>query len=281
MHNQIRRLGIISFAISIFAASAFAQSDVRKVDFRNFAYMAYCLGDKPQRITVKDGEYSKEMQEDGYVDRFYFQVFATAFGDVNADGQDDAIILTVCNTGGTGNFSEGMVYSMKAGKPALVARIPGGDRAAGGLRSARVEKGLLVVESNEEGEQGGLCCPEFILTNRYKVVGGKLQQQGKTIKESVDRTERVRFDKGKSSATFTAYIPGSDSKKFVVGARAEQTLTVIVSGGYASVQLITPAEHNEDKKSFRALLPKNGDYVFEVTNASATEDEITVTVKIR
>src|SRR5215203_4954372 len=219
-----------------------AQTDIRKVNFKNFTYMAYCLGDKSQRITVKDGEYSKETKEDGYVDRFYFQVFATAFGDVNADGQDDAIVLTVCNTGGTGNFSEGMVYSMKAGKPALMARIPGGDRADGGLRSARVEKGLLVVESNEEGEQGGLCCPEFILTKKYKVVGGKLLQQGKTIKESVDRAERVSFEKGKSSATFAAHVPGRDSKKFIVGARAGQTLTVTVSGEYASVQLITSAE---------------------------------------
>jgi hypothetical protein len=263
------------------AAGVSAQTDIHKVDFRNFTYSAYCLGNRPQNIKVKDGEFSKEKQEDGWVDRFYFTVFATTFGDVNGDGSDDAITLTLCNTGGTGNFSEGMVYTMKAGKPVVIARIPGGDRAAGGLRSAWVEKGLLVVESNEEGPEGGLCCPQFIITKKYKVVGGKLVQQGRPLKESIDRTERVRFDKGKSSATFTAYVPGSESKKFVVGARAGQTLTVTVNGERAGLRLLTPAEHNEDTKSFRALLPNNGDYTFEVTNDSATEDEFTITVTIQ
>ena len=276
------KICFVAFSVILIAAiGVVAQTDIRKVDFKNFTYSAYCIGNRPQNIKVKDGEYSSEKQEDGWVDRFSFTVFATAFGDVNGDGSDDAITLTSCNTGGTGNFSEGMVYSMKAGKPAVIARIPGGDRADGGLRSARVEKGLLVVESNEEGPEGGLCCPQFIITRKYKVVAGKLVQQGKPLKESIDRTERVRFDPGTSSATFTAYVPGSESKKFVVGARAGQTLTVTVNGDQAGVRLLSPAEHNEDKKSFRALLPKNGDYTFEVTNDSATEDEFTITVTIK
>lgn len=276
----MRTLGVLNIVLLSTLAIA-AQADIRSVDFKNFTYMAYCVGNKPQRITVKDGEYSFEKQEDGWVDRFYFNVFVTTYGDVNGDGKDDAIVLTVCNTGGTGNFSEGMIYSMNGGKPALIARIPGGDRAAGGLRTARVEDGLLVVESNEEGPQGGLCCPQFIITTKYRVVGGRLQPQGKPLKESIDRTERIRFDRGKSSATFTAWIPGSDSKKFVVGARAGQTLTVTVNGETAGVRLITSAEHNADKKSFRALLPNNGDYTFEITNDSATENEFTVTVTIQ
>ena len=117
------------FVFVALAGATFAQGDIRKVDFKNFTYSAHCLGETPQNIRVKNGEFSKETQEDGYVDRFYFQVFSVAYGDLNADGQDDAVTLTVCNTGGTGNFSEGMVYSMKAGKPSLIARIPGGDRA--------------------------------------------------------------------------------------------------------------------------------------------------------
>jgi len=272
---------IFSFLVlPVATLSMFAQSDIRKVDFKNFTYSAHCLGETPEDIKVKNGEYSKETQENGYVDRFSFHVFSTSYGDLNGDALDEAITLTVCNTGGTGNFSEGMVYSMKAGKPVLIARIPGGDRAYGGLRAARVEGGLLVVESNDVGEQGGSCCPEFIITTKYKVVGGTLQQSGKPLRESLGRAERIRFDKGKSATTFKAYIPGSDSKKFVVGARAEQTLIVSVEGKRASVRLLTPSEHNEERGSFRALLPKNGDYTFEVTNESATENEITITVKI-
>jgi hypothetical protein len=173
-----------------------------------------------------------------------------------------------------------MVYTLRAGKPVLIARIPGGDRAYGGLRTAWVESGLLVVESNDVGDEGAACCPQWIVTTRYKIGGGKLQQQGKPIKETVDRTERIRFEKGKSGTTFKAFIPGSESKKFVVGARAGQTLVVSVAGERATARLITSAEHNEDKNGFRALLPNNGDYVFEVQNDSATEDDVTITVRI-
>jgi hypothetical protein len=268
------------FLLFAFAATTNGQADIRKVDFKNFTYSAHCLGEAPQNIRVKNGEFSKETQEDGYVDRFHFRVFSVSYGDLNADGQDDAVTLTVCNTGGTGNFSEGMVYSMKGGKPSLIARIPGGDRANGGLRAARVDRGLLVVESNEEGEQGGACCPEFIITTKYKVVGGKLQQQGKPLKEPIDRAERVSFGKGKSATTFKAFVPGGDGKKFVVGARAGQTLVVSVSGVRAKARLVTSAEHNESDSGFGSLLPNNGDYIFEVANDSATEDEVTVTVRI-
>ena len=132
---------LILLSFLLFAASAFGQTDIHSVDFKNFTYPALCIGEKASRITVKNGEFSEEKQEDGYVDRFYFNVMDVAYGDLNADRRDEAIILAVCNTGGTGNFSEGFIYSMKAGKAALVARIPGGDRAYGGLRSARVESG--------------------------------------------------------------------------------------------------------------------------------------------
>ncbi|MEO8043239.1 MAG: hypothetical protein ABI646_11555 [Acidobacteriota bacterium] len=275
-----------AFVVSIFVlfaltASVFAQADIHKVDFKNFTHSVHCLGETPERITVKNGEYSKETQEDGYVDRFYLQVFEVVYGDVNGDGRDDAIVLTVCNTGGTGHFSEGLIYSMRSGKPSLIARIPGGDRAYGGLRSARVEKGLLVVETNDVGEMGGACCPEFVVTTRYKVVGGKLQKSRAATRAPVDAAQRVRFARGASGSTFKTDIGGSESKKFIVGARAGQTLVVSVDRDTATVRLLTAARVTEGVRKFNAVLPKNGDYTFEIFNESTTEEDITVTVRIQ
>lgn len=34
-------------------------------------------------VTVKDGEFSLEKQMGGYVDRFYFNVYNFAYGDLN------------------------------------------------------------------------------------------------------------------------------------------------------------------------------------------------------
>src|SRR5258706_11104090 len=157
-----RSLAVCALALTGFIG-VHAQVDIHKVDFRNFTYRPYCVGDEPHKMTVKNGESIEDKQMDGYVDHTYFEIRGIKYGDLNADAKDEAIIITNCNTGGTGQFTEGFVYTIKAGKPILWARIPGGDRAYGGLRDARVENGLLVVESNDVGEESGACCPEFIV----------------------------------------------------------------------------------------------------------------------
>jgi hypothetical protein len=261
--------------------SSIAQSDIRRIDFKNFTYDAMCVGEESAKVTVKDGEFSSEKQEDGYVDRFYFNVFDIAYGDLTGDGKDEAVILTVCNTGGTGNFSEGFVYTTKANKPSLIARIPGGDRAYGGLRSAKVVGGLLVIESNDVGEMGGACCPEFIVTTKYNVAGGKLVQAGKADRRDLYQTERVSFAKGTSGKIFQVRIPADGAKRLVVGAGANQNLFVSVSSKDASVRLLEDAAVTEGINNFTAKLPKNGDYTIEIQNQTSRDIKITVNVKIQ
>src|SRR5688500_3148193 len=183
--NNMNNLLFICVLLVAFFANAYGQAEIRSVDFKNFTYLAHCLAEEPSEVTVKDGEFLEEKQMDGYVDRFSFTVFDVAYGDLTGDRKDEAIVLTVCNTGGTGNFSEGFVYSMKGRKPDLIARIPGGDRADGGLRTTRVEDGLLIVESNETGPEGGSCCPQIIVTTRYKVAGGRIVQSGKETRRDI------------------------------------------------------------------------------------------------
>ncbi|HEX6124426.1 MAG TPA: hypothetical protein VFZ23_03560, partial [Pyrinomonadaceae bacterium] len=238
----MKRSGFILPFLFLVSSYAVGQHSIRAVDFKNFTYMANCISETPSKVTVKDGEFSEEKQEDGYVDRFYFNVLHIEYGDLTGDRQDEAIILTVCNTGGTGNFSEGFVYSMKAGKPSLVARIPGGDRAYGGLRSTRVENGLLVVESNDVGPEGGACCPQVIVTTRYKLTGNRIVKSGKEVRREIYPKERVTFAAGTSGKTFTTRIPAEEGKRFIVGGRAGQTLTVSIDTDKASLRLLEEAE---------------------------------------
>lgn len=270
-----------TFVLLAFTTYAASQSDIRSVDFKNFTYSAHCLSETAADITVKDGEFLEEKQMDGYVDRFYFNVFDIAHGDLTGDRQDEAIVLTVCNTGGTGNFSEGFVYSMKARKPTLIARIPGGDRADGGLRSTRVENGLLVVESNEAGPEGGACCPQIIVTTRYKLAGGRIVQSGKETRRDIYPKERVTFAKGASGKTFRISIPAQEGKRFVVGARAGQTLTVSVDTDKASLRLLEDAEPKYGINNFLVKLPSTGDYTIEVQNNADVDLAVVVNIKIR
>ena len=267
--------------VLLLAAGASAQSDIRKVDFKTFTYPALCIGESPRNVTVKNGEFLEEKQEEGYVDRFYFKVFDVTYGDVTGDQVDEAIILGVCNTGGTGNFSEGFIYSMKGAKPVLIARIPGGDRAYGGLRETRTENGKLVVESNDPGPEGGSCCPQRILTNQYRVSGGKLVKVGKEMSRDIYPTERLKFAPGTSGITFTTDIPQQEGKRYVVGARAGQTLTVSVDTDKASLRLLEDADVKFGINNFLVKLPRSSDYTIEVQNNADGPLTVQINVKIQ
>ena len=85
-------------------------------------------------------------------------------------------MTTVCNTGGSGDFSEGYIFGMANGQPKLIAVINGGDRANGGIRSATITNGLLRV--GRFGTDGGACCPEWVEVRNYKLLSGKLVEVG-------------------------------------------------------------------------------------------------------
>jgi hypothetical protein len=205
-----------------------------------------------------------------------------AYGDVNGDKADDAVVLTVCNTGGTGNFSEGFVYTLKNGKPVLLTRIEGGDRAYGGLREVQIENGLLAVERNDPGKDGGACCPELVITSKYRLNGAKLVEAAKETRRELYPATRISFDKGASSNQMTIKIPASEMKRFAVGARAGQTLIVTSDMPDVSVTLFKgEAEESEIPNGLNARLLKNGDYVFHVTNSGETEREVSFTVAIK
>ena len=254
---------------------------IRKVDFKNFTYRPSCVYDDNKNVTVKNGEFSKEKQEDGYVDRFYFNVSSVSYGDLNGDNSEEAVILTVCNTGGTGNFSEGFVYTMKGEKPALFATIPGGDRADGGLRSAKVDNGQLVVESNDPGETGGSCCPQVAVTTRYDVSSGKLKQVGKQEKRDLFPSQRVSFPKGSSGTTINIKVPAGEGRRYIVGARAGQTLDVSINTYKADVGLLGDYQTKQNTNGFTAVLPDNGDYTVEVTNYQDSAVDVTLNIRIR
>jgi hypothetical protein len=268
-------IGILS-TVGILATTA--QTDIHGVDFKNFTYSAYCVSDKPQRITVTDGSFQRKSDDDP----LYFDVRGDIeYGDLDGDGKDEAVIVSVCNTGGTGQFTEGFVYTMKAGKPALLARIPGGDRAEGGLVRAWVENGLLLVKANDADRTSGACCPEYTLTSKYKIIGPKLVETGKGVREEIYKRERLTFERGKSGTSFTVKIDSYDKRRYTVGAGPNQYLLVTVDKPGVEAGLLGDLESNPLKNGFDATLRKKADYTFEIANNTETAQQITVSVTIK
>ena len=255
------------------------QTGIRSVDFKNFTYEPTCAPEELRKVTIKDGSFSQEKQMEGYVDRFYFEVFDVVFGDLDGDKQNEGIVLSTCNTGGSGNFTEGFVYKIVSGKPVLTERIEGGDRAYGGLKSAKIVDGFAMIERYDPGEHGASCCPELILTSKYKMTNGKLAEVGEPVKKDLYPKERVTFAKGTTGKTFKTTIPMGEGRRYLVGARAGQRLSASTNSSDAQLRLLEDARVTEGINNFLAVLPKSGDYTIEVRNNG--DRDLTVTVNIR
>jgi hypothetical protein len=273
--------GIIFALSALFIASTNAQSDVRKIDFKNFTYeIGDSSGENKMKITVKNGEFFRNKEDD----KFYFSVMSVEYGDINGDAKDEAIITTVYNSGGTGNFSDGWIFTFKNGKPVVLTEFEGGDRAYGGLVSAKVSDGFLIVERNSPGENGGNCCAEFIETTRYKWNGTELVQVGEVKSRELYPATRISFKKGTSMIVFDVSIPKGDIKRFVVQARSGQTLRVSSNAKPSKNIFYRLVRGNGDEKEISGgiivKLNKNGDYVFELANNSEKDLSISVTVEI-
>jgi hypothetical protein len=219
---------MISLSLMLLLAASAPAADIHKTDFRSFTYRPACADFESSEanvpVTVKAGRFEGKAGTD--LEGTYFEVQEVLYGDLNGDGRDEAVVRTLCNTGGTGQFDEGFVYGMKDGKPALLGRIQGGDRASGGVRCVRFEAGALKVErvGNDSGAARGI---DFVDTETWKLQAGGLAESGQAVHRrlATDKPAKpIRFAKGKSSGTVTGKTTGID--EYSIGAREGQTMTM-------------------------------------------------------
>lgn len=260
---------------------AFAQNNIRQIDFNNFTYKPYCAGEDTREVTVKNSEFLEEKQLDGYTERLYFKTFSVSYGDLNGDAKDEAFVLTLCNMGTEGFISEGFIYTLKDGKPALVTRIQGGDRAQGGLRSVKVEKGMFVVEKYAVDETGGACCPEFIITTNYKWNGREFVEVGIPARRDLYPATPVSFA-GKTSANLNVSLQSGKFKRYLISGRVGQTLTVSTDAKNIAVRLVRgAADVNENERGFLAVLDDNTDFIVQVEDISGMNSDAVVKIELK
>lgn len=145
---------------TIASAGGGGGSSIRSIDFLNRTYQSSDAG----AITVKDGEAELEVDPCMPEMRGWFNVAPPTYGDVDGDGVEDAIVVTAFNGGGSGTFTSGEVYALRAGaaEPVKIGEIPGGDRGDGGLADIRIEGGKVLVERYMSMEDDGACCPSKV-----------------------------------------------------------------------------------------------------------------------
>ncbi len=179
---------IYSFVlVAMLSLVSLAQSGIQSVDFGNFTF---AFNDK----TVKFKEMTQESacekkDEDGIVDgdRWSFFKEGIAFGDLDGDGKDEAVIpltATLC-TGNMVTDEAVLVYTMKNGKPYLMPSFDyyvkacdegeecGLSRSPGVSVAFDDENKAIIIETSFFTEDDALCCPSVKKQNSYKWNGSE------------------------------------------------------------------------------------------------------------
>jgi len=128
-----------------------------------------------QTIRVTDGIY--QQGTDPTDPGFLTVVVNTpvAFGDLNGDGINDAVIMLSEGHGGTGAYVHVAAVINWAGIPLHKASVLIDDRAI--IQSLRIENGLIIVNAIVHGENDPGCCPSKQVVRTFRLVDDVLIEQ--------------------------------------------------------------------------------------------------------
>lgn len=123
---------------------------------------------------LRDGVYyrtppNSQESPESYTTRFQGPVF---YGDINADGLEDALVILSTQNGGSGHFIELAAVLDQNGSTYNVATISLGDRVV--VESGKVENGTIVLNMRVQGPNDGLCCPSQSVVWNFVLNGNQL-----------------------------------------------------------------------------------------------------------
>jgi hypothetical protein len=148
---------------------------IHAIDFRNFTYVlpSDVEGEPPARVRVVDGVHH-EPERDGFAGEV--DVRQVTYGDVDGDGRDDAIVILVDFVGAPSQHrdDEALVFALRDGAPAVIARVPGGDREDGGLVEVTAEPGGVRVEREVHDDRCAPCDSPPTAVEHWRWDGGAL-----------------------------------------------------------------------------------------------------------
>lgn len=108
------------------------------------------------------------------------------YGDIDGDGQDEAVVHTVCAYGANGAADTIEVWDFEAGTPTPVASVGEPPLAVTGdlppaVKSIVVEGEELVVTWTSYSETDPNCCPSLQTVMRYALDGTNLTANGEPV----------------------------------------------------------------------------------------------------
>jgi hypothetical protein len=129
--------------------------------------------DEPVKLT--DGQYEGQPFVEGGASRpalTFTDVYA--FGDLDGDGVEDAAVVLVQSSGGSGDFYYLAAVLDRGGSPDNVATQLLGDRLR--IESAAINGAEITIDALTHGPDDPLCCPTQQTTLVYRYEEGQLIQ---------------------------------------------------------------------------------------------------------
>ena len=189
--NMLSQLavGLLMLRLSL----AVAAPGLETVDFKNFEYPWYpsgvpsswgwLEGTPRSHVRLKDGRHTFDPHDSSH--SAYLQLSSVTRGDLDGDGQDEAVVDLLYGSGGTANWH--YVYVFKATDTNVVPLgiLESGSRAYGGLVNIQITRGLLVLEFEDSDRLIGDCCSRGIVRVRYRFKDGRFIETGEREKDSL------------------------------------------------------------------------------------------------
>jgi hypothetical protein len=140
---------------------------ISPTDVRNAQYQLGFV-DQIRTVQLEDGEY----QEGALTDSDYTSVSVTDFivrGDLNADGENEAVTIVTENYGGSGTFVFLVVYEYRNDEAVFLTSIFLDDRPL--INHLAVEDGEIFISVVVHDSDDPMCCPTRATTRRYLLNG--------------------------------------------------------------------------------------------------------------
>jgi len=156
---------ILRFRVDPFEAT----TSFTREGLANAAYVCHFREDC--RVSLSNGEYYEPIE--GSSAQISLQLSNHfAFGDLDGDGLEEAAVVLVSNTGGSGVFYDLGIVKIQDGELINLALISLGDRVL--LNNLEIEAGEVVVTMIIAGPNDAMCCPSTPVTQRFRLVGNDL-----------------------------------------------------------------------------------------------------------
>jgi hypothetical protein len=200
-----------AFGLSAITANAQKVRAIRQIDFDNFTYVwndpqfgvpgswKWLTSAPDRHFRAVNGIhhfYSPSQDSHERQHSPLISIDSIAYGDLDGDRVEEAVVALNYSTGGTANWDYLYVYKLQRGQVKLLARMQTGSRADGGLVRAFVREGLLIIDFADTEKRVADCCSEGYVWVSYRWQADAFVEEGEREHDKIDLHEgppRPRF----------------------------------------------------------------------------------------